>query len=111
MPIESGVLADVFPYLGILGDTRSRLENGRTFRFLAYSRIAGYPKEPRAAALLDEDYQLVLVDGLFSESKTCQELLSQLAALAEMTFPELAAFLHCQSGARHKLLPSGHVPF
>ena len=105
---NTGFYPDVFPYQEIIGDETRTLANGRTFRFLTYNRIA-FEDEPRATALLDVDYQLVLVEGLYSDAPSAADLLAHTQQLAQLDYDGLAQFVNTHPASQQKLQADGRV--
>ncbi|GBG14825.1 diguanylate cyclase [Novimethylophilus kurashikiensis] len=105
------MLKDVYPYRKLIADESVTMQNGRTFRFIAYGEVAGEPDAKRAAAVFDEDHKLVLVDGLFADAQTPEQLMSSLQGLLKADLPELVRTINTHPEARHQMTADGGIPW
>lgn len=100
---------NVAPYIGVFFDELWSPVAGRTFRLLGYTAIRGRPEEPLAAAVLDEDSKLVLLDGLYRDESTPVRVIAAIQRLKTCSIEELVTVLMAHPDVRHTLSPTGAV--
>lgn len=105
----SEMFKDVFPYRDVIADSKKTMPNGRTFRYIAYGKVAGRPSEPQGAAVFDEDRKIVLVDRLYTDAASPEQLAKHLDCLLGCGMADLATVINAHPEARFQLSADGNI--